>query len=121
MFRPEIKVIDCTVRDGGLMNKWRFDDAFVCKVYQALNEAGIDYMEIGYLSSESSFSRDEFGPWKFCAEEDISRVIGGKEKRLKLYTLLSKEAKSYPSEIIHLYYILSLLHQLEIALDPINS
>ena len=22
MFRPEIKVVDCTVRDGGLMNKW---------------------------------------------------------------------------------------------------
>ncbi|MEK6777196.1 MAG: aldolase catalytic domain-containing protein [bacterium] len=84
MFRPEIKVIDCTVRDGGLMNKWQFDDAFVCKVYHALSEAGIDYMEIGYLSSESSFSRDEFGPWKFCAEDDLCRVTGGKEKKVKL-------------------------------------
>ncbi len=35
MFRPEIKVIDCSVRDGGLMNKWQFDDAFVRKVYTA--------------------------------------------------------------------------------------
>ncbi|KPK36886.1 MAG: nucleoid-structuring protein H-NS [Nitrospira bacterium SG8_35_1] len=84
MYRPEIKVIDCSVRDGGLMNKWQFDDSFVCKVYSALTEAGVDYMEIGYLSSESSFSRDEVGPWKFCAEDDIKRIIGDSEKKIKL-------------------------------------
>jgi 4-hydroxy 2-oxovalerate aldolase len=84
MYRPEIKVIDCSVRDGGLMNKWQFDDAFVCKVYNALTEAGVDYMEIGYLSSESAFSRDEVGPWKFCAEEDIKRVTADSEKKIKL-------------------------------------
>ncbi len=84
MYRPEIKVIDCSVRDGGLMNKWQFDDAFVRKVYVALAEAGVDYMEIGYLSSESAFSRDEVGPWKFCAEADIKRIIGDDEKKIKL-------------------------------------
>ncbi|MHB8808597.1 MAG: aldolase catalytic domain-containing protein [Desulfobulbaceae bacterium] len=84
MFRPEIKVIDCTVRDGGLMNKWQFDDNFVRKVYTALAEGGVDYMEIGYLSSESAFSRDEYGPWKFCAEADLKRIIGNKEKKIKL-------------------------------------
>lgn len=84
MYRPEIKVIDCSVRDGGLMNKWQFDDSFVCKVYNAVTEAGVDYMEIGYLSSESAFSRDEVGPWKFCAEEDIKRIIGDGEKKIKL-------------------------------------
>jgi 4-hydroxy 2-oxovalerate aldolase len=84
MYRPDIKVIDCTVRDGGLMNKWQFDDDFVCTVYNALSEAGVDYMEIGYLSSESAFSRDEVGPWKFCAEEDIRRIVGNGEKRIKL-------------------------------------
>jgi 4-hydroxy 2-oxovalerate aldolase len=57
MYRPEIKVIDCTVRDGGLMNKWQFDNKFVKNVYHSLSEAGIDYMEIGYISSESAFSR----------------------------------------------------------------
>lgn len=84
MFRPEIKVIDCTVRDGGLMNKWRFDDSFVSKVYAALTEAGVDYMEIGYLSSECAYSRDEVGPWKFCAEADIRRILGDGVKKIKL-------------------------------------
>ena len=84
MFRPQIKVVDCTVRDGGLMNKWQFDDEFVREVYKANTSAKIDYMEIGYLSSESAFSRGEYGAWRFCAEKDIQRVIGGMEKKIKL-------------------------------------
>jgi len=84
MFRPEIKVVDCTVRDGGLMNKWQFDDNFVRHVYQALCKARVDYMEIGYLSSEKAFDRKHFGPWRFCAEEELQRIIGDEEKKIKL-------------------------------------
>ena len=69
MYRPEIKVLDCTIRDGGLMNNWQFSDEFVRAVYLALSSAGVDYMEIGYKSSEAAFSRAENGPWKFCDEE----------------------------------------------------
>jgi len=83
MYRPQIKVIDCTVRDGGLMNKWQFSEEFVRNVYQALSKAGVDYMEIGYLSSEGMFSREEMGPWKFCAEDDLKRIVGDSEQTIK--------------------------------------
>ena len=66
------------------MNKWQFEDDFVRRVYQANTQAGIDYMEIGYLSSESAFSRDDYGPWRFCAEPDLQRIIGDSEKKIKL-------------------------------------
>ena len=84
MYRPEIKVIDCTVRDGGLMNKWQFSDQFVRHVYDALASAGVDYMEIGYLSSESAFDREKHGPWRFCFEQDLKRIIGNEPKKIKL-------------------------------------
>jgi len=84
MYREEIKVIDCTVRDGGLMNNWQFSDEFVRAVYQACIKAGIDYMEIGYKSSESAFSRDEVGPWKFCDDKDLRRVLGSNKSSVKL-------------------------------------
>jgi 4-hydroxy 2-oxovalerate aldolase len=83
MFRPEIKVIDCTIRDGGLMNKWQFSDDFVRNVYKALSAASVDYMEIGYLSSETAFSRNEVGPWKFCSEVDLQRITQGETKTIK--------------------------------------
>jgi len=84
MFRSQIKVLDCTVRDGGLMNKWQFSDEFVKTIYNSVSEAGIDYMEIGYISSERAFSREVYGPWRFCAEKDIQRIISDREKVIKL-------------------------------------
>ncbi len=84
MFRPQIKVLDCTVRDGGLINNWQFSDDFVKKVFHALVRSGVDYMEIGYKSSEKYFSRKENGDWKFCTEEDLKKIIGDSEHRMKL-------------------------------------
>jgi 4-hydroxy 2-oxovalerate aldolase len=84
MYRPQIKVLDCTIRDGGLINKWQFSDEIVRKVFLALSESGIDYMEIGYKSSEKYFSRAEHGAWKFCTEEDIKRIVGEVETKMKL-------------------------------------
>jgi 4-hydroxy 2-oxovalerate aldolase len=88
MFRPQIKVLDCTVRDGGLINKWQFSDDFVRKVFIALSQAGIDYMEMGYKSSEKYFSRDENGAWKFCTEEDLKRIIGDYDHKMKLSAMV---------------------------------
>jgi len=51
MYREEIKVLDCTIRDGGLINNHYFTDEFVRAVYQAVSVAGVDYMEMGYRSS----------------------------------------------------------------------
>lgn len=84
MFRKEIKVLDCTVRDGGLMNKWQFDDSFVKAVYQACVDSGVDYMEIGYKTNEKSFSKEEHGPWRFCDEDDLRRIVGDNDTSLKM-------------------------------------
>ena len=84
MFRAKIKVLDCTVRDGGLINKWQFSDDFVRKIFMALSRAGVDYMEIGYKSSEKYFSRGEHGAWKFCTEDDLKKIVGNFDTKMKL-------------------------------------
>jgi 4-hydroxy 2-oxovalerate aldolase len=84
MFREKIKVLDCTIRDGGLINNHDFDLKFVRAVYKALSDAGVDYMEIGYKNSKRLFSPKEFGKWKFCDDEDIKRVIEGIESKTKI-------------------------------------
>ena len=84
MYRKEIKVLDCTIRDGGLMNNWHFTDEYVKAVYEACVKSGIDYMEIGYKSSEKSYSRKEVGCWKFCDDKDIKRITGNNNTALKL-------------------------------------
>ena len=88
MYREQIKVLDCTVRDGGLINDHYFDDDFVRKVYKAISASGVDYMEIGYRCSKSIMSPDQFGKWKFCDEDEIKRAIEGIETRTKLSVMV---------------------------------
>jgi len=74
MFRPEIKVLDCSIRDGGLMNDWKFDKALVKDVFHSLARAGVDYVELGYRADKKQYSPAEFGPWRFCDEADLREV-----------------------------------------------
>ena len=84
MDRPEITVVDCPVRDGGLMNKSQFTLETVRDVYKATCDAGIHICEIGYKNSKKHFDPGEFGPWRFCEEEILKRVTDGIETNTKL-------------------------------------
>ncbi len=74
MYRPEIKVLDCTIRDGGLMNDWRFSKEMVRDVFDGLAKAGVDYIELGYKADKTQYKVEDFGPWRFCDEADLREV-----------------------------------------------
>ena len=122
MYRKEIKVVDCTIRDGGLMNNWQFSDEFVKAVYNALVEAGVDYMEIGYISSESSFSRDEVGPWKFCDNKDLKRIVGDNKTGLKLSAMADigridlKDIPQAKDSLLDMIRVACYVHQVDKAI-----
>ncbi|WP_159516967.1 aldolase catalytic domain-containing protein [Sunxiuqinia indica] len=123
MYKKDIKVLDCTVRDGGLMNKWQFDDAFVKGVYDACVEAGVDYMEIGYLSSEKAFDRKEVGPWKFCADKDLRRIVGDNNTNLKLSAMADvgridfDDIPQASESLIDLIRVACYAHQMDKAIE----
>lgn len=84
MFLPDIRVLDCSIRDGGLINQWQFSDECVRATYETACAAGVDYMEIGYKASKSQFDPEKFGKWRFCDDDDVRRVIDGIEPKAKL-------------------------------------
>ena len=65
-YRPELKVLDCTIRDGGLVTDSHFEDSVVRGVYDACVAAGVDYMEVGYRNSPRQFPTDKYGCWRHC-------------------------------------------------------
>jgi 4-hydroxy 2-oxovalerate aldolase len=76
MYREEIKVLDCTVRDGGLINNYHFTDHFVETVYRSACDAGVDIIELGKKLCESDeYTRVKYGRWNFCDDDDLKRVI----------------------------------------------
>ncbi len=129
MYRKEIKVLDCTIRDGGLMNNHKFTPEFVCKVFEAVNKAGVDYIELGYKADESQFSRDEFGPMKFCSEKDIERAVGnGHFERKSKISVMVDIGRVDPSTIlpkgeslVDLMRVASYVKDIDKAIDLANQ
>jgi 4-hydroxy 2-oxovalerate aldolase len=118
----EIKVFDCTIRDGGLVNNFHFTDDFVKGVYDTCVKAGIDYMEIGKNNSPSLMSEDEFGAWNFCKEEDIRRIVGDNNTDLKIAVMsdigrtVNSELLEKKDSVVDMIRIATYIHQIDEAI-----
>jgi 4-hydroxy 2-oxovalerate aldolase len=127
-FRPDIKVLDATLRDGGLVNNFAFSDEFVKDLYQANIKAGVDYMEFGYKADKTIFNVDEFGKWKFCNEEDIRNVVGDNDSDLKIAVMTDVGRTDYKKDVIpkkdsviDLVRVATYVHQIPTAIDMIED
>lgn len=98
-YRPQLKVLDCTIRDGGLINNHQFDEAMVKAVYQALVAAGVDYMEIGYKNAKRAFPPEKFGSFRHCDEQAMRRVVGDKPA-LKLCAMADAGKSDWKNDIL---------------------
>lgn len=48
-----IKILDCTLRDGGYINNWDFGKEKIKKIVKLLNDSNLDYIEIGFLTNKT--------------------------------------------------------------------
>jgi 4-hydroxy 2-oxovalerate aldolase len=53
-----IKILDCTLRDGGYQNDWQFGNANIKKTIQYLTDAQIDIIECGFLTHKENHQSD---------------------------------------------------------------
>ena len=127
-YRPDIKVVDATLRDGGLVNDFRFTEDFVRDLYAANVAAGIDYMEFGYKASKDIFKVEDFGKWKFCDEEAIREIVGNNETDLKIAVMTDVGRTDYKKDIIDrkdsvidLVRTATYIHQIPSAIEMIED
>ena len=99
-YRSDVKVVDATLRDGGLVNDFYFSDDFVKDLYQANIKAGVDYMEFGYKASKDMFDVNKFGKWKFCNDDDIRAIVGENNTDLKVAVMADVGRCDYKTDII---------------------
>ncbi len=127
-YRPEIKILDCTIRDGGLVNDHCFDDKLVKAVYQTCIDCGIDYMEVGYKASKKLFAPTKHGGWKYCEEDTIRRIVGENDSDMKLTAMADAEKTDYKEDILpkdqsvlDCIRVATYVHQIPIAVDMIKD
>ena len=126
-YRPDIKVLDATIRDGGLVNNFFFEDDFVRELYEANVKAGVDYMEFGYKASTDIFDEKEFGKWKFCKEEDIRSIVGENNTNLKIAVMADVGRTDFERDIlpksesvIDMVRVATYVHQMPAAIEIIE-
>jgi 4-hydroxy 2-oxovalerate aldolase len=126
--RESVKILDSTLRDGGLVNDFRFDDDFVRALYRTNIAAGVDYMEMGYRASKEMFDVSQFGAWKFSDDEKILEVIGEPDESIKLAIMADVGRCDFKNDIklksqspVSLIRVATYLHQMTEALEMIED
>jgi 4-hydroxy 2-oxovalerate aldolase len=120
--------MDCTVRDGGLVNNHKFDEAFVKGVFDTCVAAGVDYCELGYKTDRKVFAPGTHGEWKFCDEDLLRRVVGEKPRDLKISVMADTDRTDYNTDllpkkdsVIDCVRVACYIHQIPGALDLVKD
>ena len=126
--RSDIRVLDATIRDGGLVNNFMFSDEFINALYRANVKAGVDYMEFGYKASKELFDVNKFGKWKFCDEDDIRAIVGDNNSDMKLSVMADVGRCDYKNDIlpksesvIDMVRVATYVHQMPAAIEIIED
>ena len=126
--RSDIRVLDATIRDGGLVNNFMFSDEFINALYRANVKAGVDYMEFGYKASKELFDVNKFGKWKFCDEDDIRAIVGDNNSDMKLSIMADVGRCDYKTDIIDkkdsvidMVRVATYVHQMPTAIEMIED
>ena len=71
MLKNNIKLLDCTLRDGGYVNNWDFKKNNIIKIINNLIDAKIDFVECGFLKNETSDSEKSL----YSSIEELEEVL----------------------------------------------
>lgn len=125
--RTDIKVLDATIRDGGLCNNFEFTDDFVRALYKTNIRSGVDYMEFGYKASRTMFDEKEHGKWKFCKEEDIRAIVGDNVSDMKIAVMADVGRCDFKTDflpksesVIDMVRVACYIHQIPAAIEMIE-
>ena len=122
--RKSVRLLDATMRDGGIVNAFAFSDKFAESLYRTNVAAGVDIMEFGYKASEKMFDAAKFGKWKFCKEDDIRGIVGENKTDMKIAVMadvgrvdLKEVVTDKNNSVIDIYRIAAYLNQIPSALE----
>ena len=95
-----IKIVDATMRDGGLVNDFYFEDDLVKALYQTNLTTGVDYMDFGYKASKRMFDPAQNGKWKYCDDENIRAIVGENKTDLKVAVMADVGRCDYQEDFL---------------------
>ena len=84
-----VKILDCTLRDGGYINGWNFGFNEARAIVETINKSGVDYVEVGFIGQYENSD----GVVRFNSMEDLVKVFHPTQAKLSAMVY----AEGYPA------------------------
>lgn len=88
-----VKVLECTLRDGGYVNNWDFGKENIINITKNLEKSNADIIEMGFIRDEK-YSENRA---VYNSNKQLDEIIGTKKKNT-IYAALVEMANYYPIE-----------------------
>jgi len=109
----KLKILDCTLRDGGYYTNWDFDRNLVDTYITAFNDLPVDYLEVGYRSIPLNGYYGEY----FYLPVYVMQALKSRTTKKLVIILNEKDIRSE-----HIFGLLApcigLIDMVRIAIDP---
>jgi 4-hydroxy 2-oxovalerate aldolase len=111
----KMKILDCTLRDGGYYTNWDFDQNLVKDYLSSMNSLPVDYLEVGYRSKPMP---GYLGKYFYCPISVLEDLKAKSNKKLVII-LNEKDVRAEDAEEL-LNPIKGLVTMVRMAVDPKN-
>lgn len=108
-----MKILDCTLRDGGYYTNWDFDKNLVETYLTTMNDLPVEYLEVGYRSPKLT---GYYGEYFYCPDFVLKKISQLSNKKLVII-LDEKNIKLETVEEL-LKPCLGIITMVRIAIDP---
>jgi 4-hydroxy 2-oxovalerate aldolase len=110
-----MKLLDCTLRDGGYYTNWDFSDKLVDVYIESFNQLPVEYLEIGYRSVPL---KGYYGEYFYCPLYVLEKLKRKTHKKL-VVILNEKDTPASAAEEL-LNPVLPYIDMVRLAVDPEN-
>lgn len=110
-----MKILDCTLRDGGYYTNWDFDKELVENYFKSFNQLPADYLEIGYRSIPM---KNYLGEYFYCPVFVMEQAKEWSDKKLVIILNEKDIRKEHVKELLS--PCVGLITMVRLAIDPEN-
>lgn len=85
-----IKILDCTLRDGGYVNEWAFGFDESRAITELVSKSGVEFVEVGFIGPH----KDQDGIVRFSSMQELMKVFCNLDRNAKLSAMTYAEGYS---------------------------
>lgn len=113
MREKDLKILDCTLRDGGYYTNWDFSPITVDNYIKSFNALPVDYLEVGYRSKQLDYY---LGKYFYCPVSVLKDLKSKTNK--KLVVILNEKSVRAEEAFDLLEPIKQYVSMIRLAVDP---